>query len=193
DRALERRRDKTPDELGIRANVNRADSDRRDIAARILAHVDRLHRLQTGDQDHKANYQRQNRALDEKVSKRLHVLFDRYESTGFGFTCGFGARSLFTVTVIPFRSLKTPVLTTISPAFNPCVIATRSPRASPTRTNCCRIACDSLPVFSSFFFSITKTESPNGAYEIADPRTTSALCFSGNVTSAFANIPGRSA
>src|SRR4029079_2773474 len=53
-------------------------------------------------------------------------IFDHYESTGFGFTCGFGARSLLIVTVIPFRSLKTPVLTTVLPAFNPSVIAQRS-------------------------------------------------------------------
>src|SRR5437763_944846 len=44
--------------------------------------------------------------------------FERYESIGFGFTCGFGARTLFIVTVIPFRSLKTPVLTIAHPAGN---------------------------------------------------------------------------
>src|SRR5438046_3277539 len=47
--------------------------------------------------------------------------FDDYESTGFGCTCGFGARSLLIVTVIPFRSLKTTVLTTMSQAFHPFV------------------------------------------------------------------------
>ena len=64
------------------------------------------------------------------------------------------------VTAMPLRNLKTPVLTTVSPALIPCVMETKSPRASPTRTNACRIICDSFPVFGSFFFSITKTESP---------------------------------
>src|SRR5712675_2081808 len=79
---------------------------------------------------------------------------------------------------MPLRNLKTPVLTTSSFGFKPSVIATRSPRASPNLTNCCRIVSVSFPVFSSFFFSITKTELPNGAYEIAEPGTTSVLCFS---------------
>src|SRR6188472_3823673 len=34
-------------------------------------------------------------------------------SGGFGFSSGLGARSLFTVTAVPFRNLKTPVLTIV--------------------------------------------------------------------------------
>ena len=47
--------------------------DRGDVAARILAHIDRLDRLQTGDENHEADYQRQDRAFDEKIGERFHV------------------------------------------------------------------------------------------------------------------------
>src|SRR5436190_4236736 len=85
---------------------------------------------------------------------RVHVC------AGVGEISGLGASSLLITTGIPFRNLKTPELTTVSPGFNPWVTVTKSPRVSPVRINCCRITCDSLPVFSSFFFSMTKTESP---------------------------------
>src|SRR6266700_3619728 len=65
DGTLEWRCDKSPNEFSIGADINCRYLDRGDVAARILAYVDRPHRLQTGDQDHKANHQRQHRALDE--------------------------------------------------------------------------------------------------------------------------------
>src|SRR3954452_304762 len=114
-------------------------------------------------------------------------------SGGLGLSSGFGARSLFTLTAIPLRNLKTPVLTTVSPVFKPCVTATKSPRASPMRTNCCRRVSDSLPAFGSFCFSIRKTELPYGAYDTADPGITTVFFVSAKETSTFANIPGCSA
>ena len=89
--------------------------------------------------------------LMKRSVKRFHRV-STYVSAGFGFSSGFGARSLLIVTAMPLRNLKTPVLTTVSPAFNPFVTQTKSPRVSPMRTNCCRIVCDSLPVFWIFLF-----------------------------------------
>ena len=81
-------------------------------------------------------------------------------SAGFGLSSGFGARSLLMVTAMPLRSLKTPVLTIGFARFQSRrdrnKIAARLADANKLLPD----ACDSLPVFSSFFFSITKTESP---------------------------------
>src|SRR5438477_64573 len=87
--------------------------------------------------------------------RHADVDIQSYVSAGFGFSSSVGARSLLIVTVIPFRNLKTPVLTTVSPAFKPVVTEIKSPRVSPMRTNCWRIVSASSPVFGSFFFSIT--------------------------------------
>ena len=51
-------------------------------------------------------------------------------------TVYIGASRLSTTTAWPLRSLKTPVLTTVSPCLSPLVTATKSPRFSPSRTNC---------------------------------------------------------
>ena len=59
-----------------------------------------------------------------------------HESTGVGAIWGLGAKSLLIVTAMPLRNLKTPVPTIVSPAFNPVVTETKSPRASPMRINC---------------------------------------------------------
>ena len=50
-----------------------------------------------------------------------------------------------------------------SPFSRPETTATKSPRAVPRRTNCWRSTFSVWPVFSFFFSSITKTESPYGA------------------------------
>ena len=121
------------------------------------------------------------------IDKTGHIVIEMRFDGPNGFTEGLASAKI----AMPLRNLKTPVLTTSSFSFKPSVIATRSPRDSPNLTNCCRIVSVSFPVFSSFFFSITKTELPNGAYEIAEPGTTSVLCFSGSSTSTFPNIPGR--
>jgi len=95
------------------------------------------------------------------------------------------------VTVIPFRNLKLPVLTTISPAFNPCVIATKSPRDF---TDAHKLLSNHLRLFAGLvrlsFYRSRKPSHRTARRKIADPGTTSVLCSSGNVTSALANIPG---
>ena len=55
--------------FSIRADVDGRHRDRGDIAARILAHVKRLHRLQSSDENHEADDHRQYRALDEKIGE----------------------------------------------------------------------------------------------------------------------------
>ena len=73
DRALERRGDESAHQFRVRANVNGRHRDRRDIAARILANIDRLHRLQAGNENDEAHHDRQHRAFDEKIGKRFHL------------------------------------------------------------------------------------------------------------------------
>ena len=73
DRAFEGRGDKAADQFRIRADVNGRHRDRRDIAARILAHIDRFHRLQTGDENDKADHHREDRTANKKIGKRFHV------------------------------------------------------------------------------------------------------------------------
>jgi len=73
DRPLERRRDKSANELSVRSDVDGRDLNRCDIAPRILANVDCLHRLQSGDENDEAHDHRQNWPFDEKVGERFHV------------------------------------------------------------------------------------------------------------------------
>ena len=72
-RALDRSSDKSPNEFGVSADVNRGHRDRGDVAARVLPHIQRLHRLQTGDEDDKANHHRQHRPFDKQIGK-FHFL-----------------------------------------------------------------------------------------------------------------------
>src|SRR5207253_11284579 len=69
----ERRRNKSADQFRIRSDVDSCHGDGGDVAARILANVDRLHRLQTGDENDEADHHCQHRPLDEKIGERFHV------------------------------------------------------------------------------------------------------------------------
>src|SRR5260370_38837176 len=100
----------------IRPDVDGCHCDRGNIAARILANINRPHRLQAGDENDEADHHREDGTANKKIGKRFH------ESTGVGFTCDFGAISLLIVTGIPLRSLKTPVLTTSASGFRPSVL-----------------------------------------------------------------------
>src|SRR5713101_249493 len=85
-------------------------------------------------------------------------------STGLGASSALGARSFLTTTAAPLRSLKAPLLTTVSPAASPETTVTRSPRRSPRRTNFCRATSDGSPA-PSFFSSSANTEKKEGAGE----------------------------
>ena len=74
DDPLERRRDESAHEIGVRADVDRRHLDDGDVAARILPDAQRADRLQAGDQDDQVDDDRQHRPLDEKVGE-LHQLF----------------------------------------------------------------------------------------------------------------------
>ena len=115
DHALERRRDEAADEVGVGADVGRRDLDDRDVAARVLADRQRADRLQPGDQDDQVDDDREDRPPDEEIgeSSSLAVL-------------GLGRRVvrrltvwLLTCTAAPWRSLKTPEVTTSSPGLMP--------------------------------------------------------------------------
>src|SRR5436309_14832642 len=107
--------------------------------------------------DEATNHAEMAEVLARQALRHCHLCFviPDHVSAGFGFNCGVGARSFLITTVMPLRNLKTPALTTVWPASKPLVMEMKSPRASPTRTKTCLNTCDSLPVFSSFFFSIT--------------------------------------
>src|SRR5262249_58033965 len=75
--------------------------------------------------------------LGRRLGAHGMFLLGAQRSTGAGTNCAGGARSLFTITVWPLRSLKAPLLTSVSPPFSPDRICTKSPRRSPRRTNCC--------------------------------------------------------
>ncbi len=113
DHPLERRRDEAADEVGIRADVRRRDADDRDIAARVLADAQGADRLEAGDQNHQADDDREHRAPDEDVGEP-HQLF-----SGFGAGLLAGRTLLLITTAAPLRSLKTPEVTTSSPALRP--------------------------------------------------------------------------
>ena len=156
DDALERRRDEAAHEIRVCADVDGGHADDRDVAARVLPDAQRAHRLQPGDQDHEIDDDGEDRPLDEEIGE-LHQLF-----SGFGAGLLPGCTELLICTGAPLRSLKTPDVTTSSPGFTPDRIATWSPRAGPSLTNCCRTPRYGLP--SSPLSSVTtNTESPYGA------------------------------
>src|ERR1017187_6635185 len=76
-------------------------------------------------------------------------------SEGLGFSTALGTRSLFSCTDMPFRSLKTPALTTRSPAFKPVSTLMKSPRDRPVRTNFWLTTASGFPPFLPGCDSIT--------------------------------------
>ena len=82
-----------------------------------------------------------------RTGRRMNrsVNFIGQSFSGLGASRNSGASWLSTTTGWPFRSLKTPVLTIVSPSFSPFVTATKSPRLSPSRTNCWRSALPPFP------------------------------------------------
>ena len=99
----------------IYAVVTRDDGD---VAARVLADAQRADRLQPGDEDDQIDDDREDRPLDEEIGE-LHQLF-----SGFGVGLFPGRTLLLTCTAAPFRSLKTPEVTTSSPGLTPDTTAT---------------------------------------------------------------------
>src|SRR5204863_7337480 len=65
-------RKNTADQVRIRSDGDMCHRDCGDVAARMLATIDRLHRLQAGDENDEADHHRQHRPLDEKIGERLH-------------------------------------------------------------------------------------------------------------------------
>src|SRR5439155_21212539 len=113
DDALERRRDKAANQVGIGAHVSGGYLDDRDVAARVLPHGERADGLEPGDQNDQVDDHCQDRPPDEKIRDR-HQL-----SSGLGEGLLPGCTSLFTRTEAPLRSLKTPEVTTSSPDLTP--------------------------------------------------------------------------
>ena len=64
---LERRRNKSANQIGVRANVDRRDLDFCDVAAGILANAERTNRLQARDQDHQIDNDRKDWPLYEEI------------------------------------------------------------------------------------------------------------------------------
>ena len=69
DHALERRRDESANEVGIRTHVHRADLDDRNVAARILPDAERANRLEPRDQNDQIDDDRQHGTFDEQISE----------------------------------------------------------------------------------------------------------------------------
>ena len=65
DDALERSRNETANQVGVRADISRRYTNNRDVAARVLPDAERSDGLQTCDQDDQADNDRENRPLDE--------------------------------------------------------------------------------------------------------------------------------
>src|SRR5207245_11142150 len=61
------------DQFRVCSGVDCCYGDRRNVAARVLANIDRLHRLQTGDENDETDHHRQHRPLDEKIGEGFHV------------------------------------------------------------------------------------------------------------------------
>ena len=87
-------------------------------------------------------------------------LFGVVNNAGVGAISAVGARSLKTATLTPFRNLKAPLVTTVSPGSNPEVTDTKSPRRSPNLTNCWLAIEVVSPLSESFISLITNTEFP---------------------------------
>ena len=123
--ALQGGRDEPAHEFGIRADVDGRDGDDRVLAAGILTNVERTERLQASDDDHEADHHRENGAADEKVGEfHSDGVVIRQLSSGSGLSLNSGVTALSTTTDWPLRSLKTPVLTTVSPSSRPETTAT---------------------------------------------------------------------
>ena len=118
DHALERRGDEAAHQVGVGADVERRHLDDGDVAARILAHVQRADRLQPGDQDDRlTTIARTGRLMNRSVNFISCPL-------GFGARLFAGCTLLFTLTAAPLRSLNTPDVTISAPASRPDTIAT---------------------------------------------------------------------
>ena len=72
DHALERRRDKSANQVSVRADVGRRDFDDCDVAARVLTNTKRTNRLQAGNQDHEVDDDRKDRPFYKEIRK-LHL------------------------------------------------------------------------------------------------------------------------
>ena len=69
--ALDRRSDKSANQVRISADINRRDLHHRDVAARILTHTQRSDGLQPGNQDYQAHDDRENWPLYKEI-RELH-------------------------------------------------------------------------------------------------------------------------
>src|SRR5205085_9522217 len=97
----------------VGADVGGRHGDDRDVAARVLADAQGADGLQSGDQDHEIDHDREDRPLDEQV-RECHQLF-----SGFGTGLLAGCTLLLIWMAAPLRSLKTPDVTISSPALTP--------------------------------------------------------------------------
>ena len=118
DHPLERRRDEAAHEIRVGAHVGGGHRDDRDVAAGILPHAERPDRLEPGDQDDETDHHGQHGPANEEIGE-FHQL-----SSGFGAELFDGRILLLIRTEAPFLSLKTPEVTTSSPAVRPETTAT---------------------------------------------------------------------
>src|SRR5262249_43346699 len=130
--ALDRAGDEAAHEVGVRADVDRGHRDHRHVGARELPHGQRADRLEPGDQDDAVDADREAGPLDDELGD-AHQL-----PAGLGDVLSDGVTALFTLTAAFGRSLNTPDVATSSPGFTPSRIATWSPSARPSFTNCWR-------------------------------------------------------
>jgi len=132
DDPLEGDGDEPPHEVRVRPDVGGRHPDDGHVAARELADAQGPDRVQARDQDDEVDDDGQDRPPHEEIGE-FHQL-----SSGRGAGLFEGCTSLLTSTAAPWRSLKTPEVTTSWPGWSPVSTATWSPRASPICTNCWR-------------------------------------------------------
>ena len=150
---FQRSRNEAPHQISAGPDIDGGYGNRRVLAARILTNIERAQSLHTGNDDQQGDDHGQNRTTNKQVSKFHDKLIfslscrrmaptgvDRMpadqSSFGLGASLNWGASLLSSTTDCPLRNLKTPVVTTVSSPFRPEAIATKSPRFSPSRTNC---------------------------------------------------------
>ena len=156
DGPLQRRGDKTPHQFGVGADINGGDGNCRILAAGILANIQGADGLQAGDDDHQIDHQCQDGTPDEEIGN-----MSSSGSVVFRLWCllELGRKLVVDDCRLTVASLKTPVLTTVSPSFRPVATATKSPRFSPRRTNCCRSTRPAFRLSFHLSSSTMKTES----------------------------------
>ena len=69
DRPFERGGNEAADQVGIGADVDGGDGDRRAFTDRKLAHVQREVGLDAGDNDHQIDHDREHRTVDKDIGK----------------------------------------------------------------------------------------------------------------------------